>query len=106
MHNNMCSSTHVDYITKFLESLTYWQRLNLYITLLTAKSDVRYEDAKSTALCEFDNIEKFHYMMEEAINSPGPKSESSQFSSLKEEIKFKDKIIDSLLKRIDSLDRK
>lgn len=70
--------SHADNITQFLKSLSYWQELNLYITLLMSKSDISYAEAKGKALCNVTNEKKLHYLLEEAINSPGPKREPIQ----------------------------
>lgn len=105
-------SDHIDKITTFLQSLSYWQTLNLCITLLKAQSDISYDDAKSEALTYVTDSEKMHYLLEEAINSPGPKREPIQKSLEKDELKFKDhelkfkdQLINTLIKRITILEK-
>ncbi|PWF24340.1 hypothetical protein DF212_00220 [Lactobacillus johnsonii] len=60
-------------ITRFLNKLTYWQTINLYITLLQARSDISYTQAKEEAIVNWDNPEKLKYLLEESLNSPSPK---------------------------------
>lgn len=60
-------------VDSFLKSLDYWRKINLYITLIQARNDISFEDAKSEALVNFDDPDKLKYMLEEAINSPNPK---------------------------------
>lgn len=60
-------------VDSFLESLNYWQTINLYITLKQARMDISFEDAKSEALGKIDDTNALRYMLEEAINSPNPK---------------------------------
>lgn len=60
-------------VDSFLKILDYWRKINLYITLIQARNDISFEDAKSEALVNFDDPDKLKYMLEEAINSPNPK---------------------------------
>lgn len=63
-------------ITKFLNKLTYWQSINLYITLLQARSDISYDDAKAEAIVKWNNPDELRYLFEESLNSPSPKRKS------------------------------
>lgn len=69
-------------VDSFLGSLDYWRTINLYITLLQARSNISFEDAKSEAIVNFGNPDKLKYMLEEAINSPNPKHHASTSQSL------------------------
>ena len=68
-------------IDSFLKSLSYWQTINLYITLRQANTDISFEDAKTEALTKFGE-DDLRYMLEEAISSPNPKHhrQSSKYS--------------------------
>lgn len=94
-----------DNIDSFLESLNYWQRLNLYITLIQARKSISYFDAKTEALEKVLDSGKLKFLLEDSINSPGPKSELIQNNNDKEELKIKDQLIATLLKRIDTLEQ-
>lgn len=65
-------------VDSFLKSLSYWQTVNLYITLKQARMDISFEDAKSEALGKVDDTKALRYMLEEAINSPNPKHHFSE----------------------------
>lgn len=73
-----------DNITTFLDSLTYWQTINLYIMLDQMKHDSSFEEAKGEAIANYSYPDKLHYLLEEAINSPYPKKKKreSNFQSL------------------------
>lgn len=60
-------------INLFINGLTYWQTINLYITLLQAKEDISFAEAKTQAILNYSKPEKLEYLLEEAINSPNPK---------------------------------
>lgn len=60
-------------INLFINGLTYWQTINLYITLLQAKEDISLAEAKTQAILNYSKPEKLEYLLEEAINSPNPK---------------------------------
>lgn len=60
-------------IDLFINGLTYWQAINLYITLLQAKEDISFAEAKRQAILNYFEPEKLNYLLEEAINSPNPK---------------------------------
>lgn len=61
-------------INLFINGLTYWQTINLYITLLQAKEDISFAEAKKKAILDYSEPEKLHYLVEEALNSPNPKT--------------------------------
>lgn len=67
MFNNFNSANN---ITKFLKSLNYWQQVNLFTTLLQAKSNISFNDAKSEAIILTSDTEKMEYELSKAINSP------------------------------------
>ena len=67
--SNLFQGAKVD---SFLKSLSYWQTINLYITLKQANSDIPFEEAKVKALTHFGD-DDLRYMLEEAISSPNPK---------------------------------
>lgn len=71
MSKNIPSFT--DNVSSFLKKLSYWQKLNLYITLLQAETDITYYDAKGEALANVLDEEKLRYKLDEAINSPSPR---------------------------------
>lgn len=68
-------------VSSFLKKLSYWQTINLYITLKQASTDISFEDAKVEALTKYGD-DDLRYMLEEAINSPNPKhhQQSSKYS--------------------------
>lgn len=70
----MFKSSKIDNITFFLNSLSYWQAINLYITLLQSKEDKSFAEAKKKAILDYSEPEKLHYLVEEALNSPNPKT--------------------------------
>lgn len=45
----------MDNLASFLSSLTYWQTINLYITLLQARSNISFNDAKKQAVANYSN---------------------------------------------------
>lgn len=63
----------MDNLASFLSSLTYWQTVNLYITLLQARSDISFMDAKKQALANCSNLDKLEHLLDESLNSPNPK---------------------------------
>lgn len=73
MFNEVLQSNN---ITKFLNKLTYWQSINLYTTLLQARSDISYDDAKAEAIVKWNNPDELRYLLEESLNSPSPKRKS------------------------------
>lgn len=104
MFNLFESFSSQDNITKFLNSLDYWQQLNLYIMLYQVRAGVSYEDAKSEALANVMDQKNLHYLLEETINSPGPRRESTKEFIKKAEENAKDQLIDTLIKRINVLE--
>lgn len=73
-----------DNITAFLDSLTYWQAINLYIMLDQMKHGSSFEEAKGNAIANYSYPDRLHYLLEEAINSPYPKKKKREntFQSL------------------------
>lgn len=65
----------------FLDNLTYWQTVNLYITLLQARSDLSFMDAKKQALANCSNRDKLEHLLDESLNSPNPKQINYSTSS-------------------------
>lgn len=63
----MSENSKINNVTLFINGLTYWQAINLYITLLQAKEEINisFDEAKRQAI--------LNYLLEEAINSPNPK---------------------------------
>lgn len=76
MFKSFRTISHSDSITAFLESLSYWQKINLYITLLQARSNISYSQAKEEAIINWSNPDKLKYLLTESLNSPSPKNES------------------------------
>ena len=69
----MSENSKINNVTLFINGLTYWQAINLYITLLQAKEDISFDEAKRQAILNYSEPEKLNYLLEEAINSPNPK---------------------------------
>lgn len=69
----MSENSKINNVTLFINDLTYWQAINLYITLLQAKEDISFAEAKRQAILNYSEPEKLNYLLEEAINSPNPK---------------------------------
>ncbi|WP_132139954.1 hypothetical protein [Limosilactobacillus reuteri] len=69
-------------LNSFLNSLNYWQTINLYTTLKQARMDISFEDAKLEAIENFGDSDMLRYMLEEAINSPNPKHRTPTNKSL------------------------
>lgn len=63
----------MDNLASFLSSLTYWQTINLYITLLQARSNISFNDAKKQAIVNYSNASNLKKMLNESLNSPSPK---------------------------------
>lgn len=70
-------------VDSFLNSLNYWQQLNLYITLLQARETISYFDAKTEALSKVLDPGKLKFLLEDSINSPQPKQEVKGDASYK-----------------------
>lgn len=58
-------------IDSFLNSLTYWQQLNLQTVLILGQSNLGLDEARSKALTNDDD--DFRFLLEQALNSPDPK---------------------------------
>lgn len=69
----MSENSKINNVNLFINGLTYWQTINLYITLLQAKEDISFAEAKRQAILNYFEPEKLNYLLEEAINSPNPK---------------------------------
>ena len=76
MFKSFRTVSHSDSISTFLENLSYWQTINLYITLLQARSDISYSEAKGEAIANWGNPDKLKYLLNESLNSPSPKDKS------------------------------
>lgn len=63
----------MDNLASFLSSLTYWQTINLYITLLQARSNISFNDAKKQAIVNYSNASNLKKILNESLNSPSPK---------------------------------
>ncbi|MCT3533433.1 hypothetical protein EFR57_00250 [Lactobacillus crispatus] len=61
-------------INRFLDSLSYWQSINLYVVLAQTQMDYSFKEAKEEAVVNYTDSNKLKYLLEEAINSPNPKS--------------------------------
>lgn len=58
-------------LEKFINSLNYWQAINLRMTLLRSKRpNDSEEDIRIQAVTEYSDSEKLKYDLEEALNSP------------------------------------
>ena len=58
-------------LEKFISSLSYWQAINLRMTLLKSKRpNDSEEDIRIQAVTEYSDSEKLKYDLEEALNSP------------------------------------
>lgn len=58
-------------VSSFVDSLTYWQAINLWATLLVAKNKERsLLDAREEAELEYDDLDKLKYELNETLNSP------------------------------------
>lgn len=73
-YKQLFKNFNVDNITSFLKSLDYWQSINLYVSLLQAKSDISFKDAKREAVINYSEPQKLRNLLTEALNSPSPKS--------------------------------
>lgn len=71
MFNKIHDSTQQDKIDSFIDSLTYWQTINLWATLLVAKNKSgSLRDAREEAELQYSDISQFKYELNEALNSP------------------------------------
>lgn len=62
-----------DNIHSFLDSLTYWQTINLFTVLNVGQNDVPFLEAKEQAMLDFADTKKLEFLLEQALNSPDPK---------------------------------
>lgn len=62
-----------DNIHSFLDSLTYWQTINLFTVLDVGQNDVPFSEAKEQAMLDFADTKKLEFLLEQALNSPDPK---------------------------------
>ena len=62
-----------DNIHFFLDSLTYWQTINLFTVLNVGQNDVPFSEAKEQAMLDFADTKKLEFLLEQALNSPDPK---------------------------------
>lgn len=60
-------------IRSFLDSLTYWQTINLFTVLAQGQSNISYLKAKNKAVRDYMDKEELVYLLEQALNSPDPK---------------------------------
>lgn len=70
---NNSDSLSDDSVDAFIDSLSYWQQINLHITLLQSQKNIDYMSARTEALMAYDDLDKLKYCMQEALNSPIPK---------------------------------
>lgn len=62
-----------DNIHSFLDSLTYWQTINLFTVLNVGQNDVPFSEAKEQAMLDFADTKKLEFLLEQTLNSPDPK---------------------------------
>lgn len=55
----------------FLDSLTYWQRINLYTVLTLGQTKLSYEEANNKAI--LSDKKDLRFLLEKTINSPDPR---------------------------------
>lgn len=60
-------------ISSFIESLSYWQTINLFTVLNVGQKNVSFSEAKSQAELDFADTKKLEFLLEQALNSPDPK---------------------------------
>lgn len=60
-------------ISSFIESLSYWQTINLFTILNVGQKNVSFSEAKSQAELDFADTKKLEFLLEQALNSPDPK---------------------------------
>lgn len=71
MFKKINDSIRQDEVSSFVESLTYWQAINLWATLLVAKNKSRsLLDAREEAELQYSDISQLKYELNEALNSP------------------------------------
>lgn len=62
-----------DNIHSFIESLNYWQTINLFTVLNVGQKSISFSEAKDQAELDFADTEKLEFLLEQALNSPDPK---------------------------------
>ena len=62
-----------DNIHSFIESLNYWQTINLFTVLNVGQKNISFSKAKDQAELDFADTEKLEFLLEQALNSPDPK---------------------------------
>lgn len=62
-----------DGIHSFLNSLNYWQTINLFTVLHVGQENIPFRKAKDKAMAEFSDTQKLIFLLEQALNSPDPK---------------------------------
>lgn len=60
-------------ISSFIDSLSYWQTINLFTILNVGQKKVSFIEAKSQAELDFADTKKLEFLLEQALNSPDPK---------------------------------
>lgn len=55
----------------FLDSLTYWQKRNLYTVLKLGQTNLSYKEVSRKAVIVED--QDLRFLLEQALNSPDPK---------------------------------
>lgn len=69
-------------VDAFIDNLSYWQQINLHITLLQSQRNLDYMSARAKALAEYENLDNLKYCMQEALNSPIPKTPKKSYNKL------------------------
>lgn len=71
MFKKIYNSVQQNDVSSFVDSLTYWQAINLWATLLVAKNKERsLLNAREEAELEYDDLDKLKYELNETLNSP------------------------------------
>ena len=60
-------------ISSFIESLSYWQTINLFTVLNVGQKNIPFSEAKNQAELDFTDTKKLEFLLEQALNSPDPK---------------------------------
>lgn len=60
-------------ISSFIESLSYWQTINLFTVLNVGQKNIPFSEAKNQAELDFADTKKLEFLLEKALNSPDPK---------------------------------
>lgn len=59
-----------DNLDSFLDSLTYWQEINLYTVLTMGSSHKSYSEAKKEAILEATEDDNLKDLLDRSLNSP------------------------------------